>query len=164
MNRKKHDCINAGELMIKRFFSGLIIVSFLFMAFGCGDQPAPFLSEIIIYPDKVEISDSSPTLNISTQYFRIVLTKEDINGKPLPVNGTEIWITFIWAIPDAIGVVQLYDGDTPVDSPMSVKTDKDGVYNLRVDFQHGEGLEYSGDVEVSSGSAFGSAEFSVDAG
>jgi hypothetical protein len=163
MNRKKHDCINAGGLMIKRFFSSLAIVSFLFMSFGCGGETAPEGSEIIIYPDKVEIKSEYVQTNIATQYFRIVVTKEDINGKILPVNDAEIWIAFIWAVPDSVGVVQLYDGNTPVDSPMSVKTDKDGVYNLRFDYQHGGGIWYYGDIEVSSGSAFTLAEFKVDA-
>jgi hypothetical protein len=150
--------------MIKRVFVGFAILSFLFTAYGCGEKTAPVDTVITIDPDKVEVTDSTATPSVSTQYFRIVATKTDINNKTLPVNDAEIWIDFMWAVPDAVSLVQLYEGDTPVDSPMSVKTDDHGVYNLRVDFLHGGGLEYKGDVEVSSGSAFGSAEFSVDAG
>jgi hypothetical protein len=161
MNRKKHDFINAGGLMIKSFFVGFAILSFLFMAYGCGEETAPIDTVITIYPDKVEITDTTSTPSVSTQYFRIVVTKKDINDKTLPVNDAKIWIDFIWAVPDPVSLVQLYEGNTPVDSPMSVKTDDHGVYNLRVDFLHGGGLEYTGDVEVSSGPAFGSAELSV---
>jgi hypothetical protein len=150
--------------MLKRVFVGFAILSFLFTAYGCGEKTVPEGTVITIYPDKVEVTDSTATPSVSTQYFRIVVTKKDINGIILPVNDAEIWIDFMWAVPDAVSLVQLYEGDTPVDSPMSVKTDDHGVYNLRVDFLHGGGLKYTGDVEISSGSAFGSAEFSVDAG
>ena len=90
------------------------------------------------------------------EFFTISL--KDANGNPL--GDTRISISFIWAVPNIVGVVQLYDGTTPVNSPFEADTDDFGVYILRVDFQSGV-ISYFGDIEVRSGDAFGSASLTV---
>lgn len=106
-----------------------------------------------------KLSDSSPSTTTHTQYFHIVV--KDANG--FPFENIKLTIAFVWAVPDIYGVVQFYHGGSPVDSPFNVLTDADGAYILRMDFDSGL-LEYSGTLEVSSGSAYASAHFEVDTG
>jgi hypothetical protein len=111
------------------------------------------------------------------------------------LDDVDLRISFIWASDisltydlDCDGInetplAQLNDGNTPVDSPMTVTTDKDGSYILNFDFISGavdtdcDGIaedsdadtagiqpayfEWNGTVQVTSGSLFSSAEFSV---
>lgn len=78
-------------------------------------------------------------------------------------------------------LAQLNDGNNPKDSPMTVKTDENGSFILNLDFLSGgvdfncDGaidldadsepivLEWNADIQVISGSVFGSAEFTVEA-
>ncbi len=135
---------------------GLIGVFFLV---GCGDVCAPPESTITIEPASVSVTDSYTAESTSTQHFTISV--KDKEGMPL--NDVKVWISFMWANPNDAGVVQLYDGDTPKDSPFWAKTDENGVYVLRFDLQSGAGLTYTGDVEVRSCDAFGTATVTVSA-
>ncbi|MEE8299753.1 MAG: hypothetical protein V3R28_00435, partial [Desulfatiglandales bacterium] len=106
------------------------------------------------------VSDGTALATPHIQYFHIAVT--DADGFPL--RNIKLTIEFMWAAPDVYGVVQFYHGGSPVDSPFNALTDDDGSYILRMDFLSGGGWEYNGKLLVSSGSAFGSAEFEVDTG
>ncbi len=140
----------------------LILMLFIFLP-GCGgsaDDLAPFDGVITINPDSVDVTDGGTVLQSHTQLFTISVTDKD----GIPVGPIKLNISYMWATPDPYGAVQLYDGNTPQDSPMNVYTDDYGVYNLRVDFTSGEGREYTADVEVRSGSVYDSATISVAGG
>ena len=126
---------------------------------GDGGVSAPPDATITINPGSVSINDGTTTPSWHTQYFTILV--ENSNGDPL--GDIEVWISFPWAVTDTFGAVQLYDGKTPVKSPFKAKTDDFGVYQLRFDYQLGIG-SYTGNLEVRSGSAFGSASFGVSGG
>ncbi len=148
--------------MIKRYIMFITFVGLLFIVPGCaGDydiQNAPADATITINPSEVTVSDATGSA-WHTQYFHIVVT--DANGFLL--ENIRLRIEFIWAVPDIYGTVQFYRGSSTVDSPFYASTDGDGAYTLRMDFVSG-GWEYSGTLQVTSGSAYGSADFSVDTG
>ncbi len=149
--------------MLKRFIPGLFILTSLFILSACGNSggnQAPATATITVSPTEFELSDGTATATWSTHFFSIVV--KDAQGRPL--NDVDLDISYVWAVPNSAGYVQLYDGNTPVDSPMEATTDEHGQYHLRFDFQSGGGLVYSASLEVRSGSLFGSADFSVDAG
>ncbi len=146
--------------MVKRFFVVISLLSFIFILQGCGGYDAPETATITINPSSVKITDGTSGVNTTTQYF--IITVKDENG--IPLKNVEVWISYLWAAPNAYDFVQLYDGDDAEDSPMNVTTDENGAYNLRFDFKSGGGLEYSADLEVSSGSVYNSAEFKVETG
>lgn len=135
------------------FFMGLISI------LGCGDggSSSPSKSTMTINPATVSVTDGSGTVSTHSQSFTITVL--DSNGKPM--NEQEITISFPWAVPDSAGVVQLYDGNTPVNSPFKAETDKFGVYNLRFDYQTGGGLAYKGDIEVRSATVYAKASVEV---
>lgn len=151
---------------MKRYIIGLALTSFLFILFSCGggvdlgpggSVSAPVGATITIFPSEVSVKDTSAPAVWHRTTFTITVT--DKNG--IPLNDVEIWISYQWAVPDSTGLVQLYDGGTPKNSPMSAVTDGNGVYQLRFEYQSGGGLEYTADLEVRSGSISGSATFSV---
>ncbi len=152
--------------MIKKYIFSLAFIGLLCILAGCGggdsesNTNAPVDSIITVSPEEIKISDGTNDVDTSTQFFHITVT--DVNG--IPYSEVEINISYIWAVPNINGLVQLYDGSTPVNSPMSVETDSNGTYILRLDFQSGGGLTYFGEVQVTSGSNFGSATFEVDIG
>ncbi len=117
------------------------------------------IATITINHSMVTVTDGTLTAQWHTQYFFISV--KDTGG--YLASDVEIWISYPWAVPDTSGFVQLYDGDAPKDSPMSVKTDENGSYILRFDFLSGGGLEYIGNSEVHSGSVSSSATFEVKA-
>lgn len=84
----------------------------------------------------------------------------DVNG--IAQAKTKITIFYPYAVPDSKGLVQLYDGTTQVNSPFDAVTDDKGVYNLRIDYKSGGGLQYSELLQVSSGSVIGGTFFGVD--
>jgi len=139
-------------------------VGLLFIVPGCGGgydiQDAPADATITINPSEFTLSDSSLSTTTHTQYFHIVV--KDANGFSL--ENIRLAIAFLWAVPDIYGIVQFYHGGSPVDSPFYALTDGDGAYILRMDFVSGGTWVYSGTLEVTSGSAYGSADFSVDTG
>ncbi len=108
----------------------------------------------------VTFSNSFDAISWSTQNFHISV-KTDLG---IPLSDVNLYISYILAVPNSFGYVQLYDCDTAKNSPMMVKTDINGTYNLRFDFQSGGGLAYTGNVQVISGSVFGSRGFAVSAG
>jgi hypothetical protein len=151
---------------MKKFL--VLLLSFLFLGLSCGGSidlgpggcvSAPEGATITISPSSIDVTDAT-SLAWHTAYFQIKVTDE--NG--IPLNDVELWISFIWAVPDEAGYVQLYDGDIPKNSPMKVCTDEDGVYNLTFRFQSGGGRDYYADLEVRSGSVYGSASFTVSPG
>ena len=148
--------------MQKKLIPGLVILTVLLVLSACGGKgdSAPATATLTISPSESAVTDGSTTSTWSTQYFTIVV--KDAQG--IPLSDVALDISYSWAIPSAYGAVQLYDGNTPVDSPMEATTDENGEYVRRFDFQSGGGLEYSGPLEVRSGSLFGAADFSVDTG
>ena len=181
--------------MIKRYIVFLALVSCLFVMMGCGgeDNSAPADATITIAPTEITVTDGS-LWDVHRQPW--LITVKDPNG--IPLRGVELRISFIWASPDGrydsllfdvdncdgineTPLAQLNDGNTPVDSPMTVSTDEDGSYILNFDFLSGgldadcDGLldldlagdplilEWNADIEVTSGSVFNSATFEVKA-
>jgi len=126
---------------------------------GCGSGVAPSDGSIEINPSSLNITHSGGTASTYTTYFTI--TVKDSEGNPL--NGVDVSIFFPWANPAPSYVVQLYDGATAVNSPFTVKTDKNGIYNLRFDYLLGGTLDYKGDLEVRSGSVFATSTVTVTA-
>jgi hypothetical protein len=154
--------------MVKKILINLLIVSSLFIMvvfIGCGNnghsEDAPVEATMTINPTEVKISDgTAPPSTLHREEYQIVV--KDGNG--LPLKNVELRVTFWLAVPDTFGLVQFIDGDTPVNSPLKATTDEDGSYILKLDFLSGGGLEYSGGIEVTSGSLFEAADFEVDAG
>ncbi len=103
------------------------------------------------------ITDNSSSTSTDSVFFNIIVKNQ--NGDPL--NDVIILISYPWAVPAPANLIQFYDGDTPKVSPMSVTTDSNGTYLLRMDYVRGGGVDYAGTLEVSSGSVIGTAEFSV---
>ncbi len=149
----------------------LILMGLLFVLSGCGGGVdlgsddsvcAPPDATITIVPSSNTITDLGviPAPEWHTTTFTI--TVKDKNG--IPLNDVDLWITFPWAVPDSLARVQLFDGNTPKDSPMHAITDENGVFNLRFDYQFGGGIQYFGDLEVRSCSVYQKATFTVTAG
>jgi len=149
--------------MIKGYIIFIAFVGLLFIVPGCGEgddiEDAQPTDTITINPSTSTISDDMPSTTTHTQYFHIVVK----NANGIPLRNIKLTIEFIWALPDIYGVVQLYHGDTKVDSPFNALTDDNGAYILRMDFDSGL-LEYNGTLQVTSGSAYASADFAVDTG
>lgn len=146
--------------MIKKIIIGLCLMGSFFIWAGCGNSDAPETSTITITGSEEIIDASPPPSTVDTAFFLIVVK----NQSGVPLDDVEIWITYPWAIPSPAGAVQLYDGDDPEDSPMKVETDSNGAFNLRMDYLRGGGVEYTGTIQVTSGSVVGTAEFAVSAG
>ena len=148
--------------MIKRYIIFIAFVGLLFIVPGCADddlENAPAYATITINPSAYTLSDGTGVTTTHTQYFHIVV--KDANG--FPFENIKLTIAFVWAEPDHYGLVQFYHGGSPVDSPFNVLTDGEGAYLLRMDFKSGV-WEYSGTLEVTSGSGYGSADFDVNTG
>jgi len=137
----------------------MIVISIFLFSCGEDDVCPPPESTISLSPESLDITDAGPNQQIHTTYFTINVA--DNNG--IPIKHAKLSISFIWAVPDSYQVVQLYDGDTPVNSPFNTETDEFGVYYLKVDFLSGGGLEYFGDVEVRACGIFGSATVTIAA-
>lgn len=130
---------------------------FFMSSCGSGSVSAPPGATITINPATLSVTDETTEPTWKTQFFTILVKNSDGN----PLGNIKITISYPWAVPDSAGLVQLYDGSTPVNSPFDAETDDFGVYNLRFDYLSGGGLNYNGDLEVRSGSAFSSATFEV---
>ena len=146
--------------MINKIIIGLCLIGSFFIWSGCGgNYAAPEGSTITITgPDA--ITDASSSTSTDSAFFTIVVK----NPSDVPLDDVKIWITYSWAVPSPANLVQLYDGATPKDSPMSVQTDSNGAFNLRMDYQRGGGLDYTGTLQISSGPVVGTAEFAVSSG
>jgi len=136
-------------------FSGLLIIS------GCGggSTSAPTGSTITINPATFTLTDASATVSTHTQYFTVSV--KNLAGASL--GNTKIVISSPFAVPDSSGYVQLYNGTTKMDSPFEAETDNFGIYQLRFDYTSGGARAYAGNLEARSGSAFGTASFSIAA-
>ena len=145
--------------MIKKIMIGLCLMGSFFIWYGCGNPEAPVRSLITITGPGPITDTSSSTSTDSTIIHIAVMTANSI-----PLGNVEIWISYPWAIPSPAGAVQLYDGDNEMDSPMKVKTDSNGAYNLRMDYLRGGGVSYEGSIQVTSGINVGTTEFSVSSG
>ena len=139
----------------------LPIIAMLFL-WSCGDVTAPPGSTITIDPSSVSITSVSDETGASpafwtTKYYTVSVVDKDDN----PVGNVKLSISFVWASPNPYNLVQLYKGDTPVDSPFEATTDEFGSYKFRMDFISGAYYEYTGDLEVRSGAAFASSTLDV---
>ena len=144
--------------MIKKIIIGLCLMGSFFILSGCGNPDAPETSTITITGPE-SIADGSASTSTDSAFFLIVVK----NSSGVPLDDVEIWITYPWAIPSPANLTQLYDGDTPKDSPMSVETDENGAFNLRMDYLRGL-VDYNGAIQVTSGSVVGTADFAVSSG
>lgn len=145
-------------------FTSYLAAILLLLSFGCGRDKndcvsAPSGASITISPPSMTVNDPYYPSRVFSQPFTIAVKDADGN----PANKIRINIFFPWAYPQ-LSAVQLYDGSTPVNSPFDACTDGYGVYNLRVDYQSGGGLDYHGDIEVRSGDAFTPATLTVTKG
>ncbi len=140
----------------------LMLMLFIFLP-GCGggaDDLAPFDGTITINPESYTFTGTGA----DTETFSKLFTISVVDADGLPVSNIKLTISYLFAVPASFAVVQLYDGNTPKDSPMTVQTDDYGVYNLVVGFNAGGGLEYYADLEVRSGAVFEKATITVNDG
>ncbi len=159
--------------MIRRYIISLALVGLLFIITGCGggggaeggSEEAPAEATITINPSSLSYAGGDDTTVVAefVQQFNIVV--KDPAG--IPLRNVDLTIFYPFAVPGS-NVVQFYDGDpnqgAPAqDSPMTVTTDENGSYTLFITFLANGGLEYSADVQVSSGAVYGSSTFEVTA-
>ena len=127
---------------------------------GCGegtyDAPAGGKITISGAPDAITIGLPETSWY---EFCCFVIVVKD--AKDMPLNNVNLSISYPWAIPNPPGLVQLYDGDTPEDSPMDVTTDEHGAYYLKIRYQGGGLVEYTGSLIVASGSLSATATFEV---
>ena len=147
--------------MHKRLLTGMILLSFLLIFSACGtsgekENAAPPNAVITISPTAHSFDIAGAQIT-STEFFNIVVK----TAGGIPLEDVALRISFVWADPSSTGLVQLYDGDTPVNSPFYAKTDENGSYIVRFDFEGG-GLAYSGTLLVISGSVTKTADFEVE--
>lgn len=140
----------------------LLLVLCLIIISGCGGGgggvSAPSNATILINPSSLSVTDASASASTHTQFFTVTVK----NSAGAALGDTKITISFPWAVPDSAGVVQLYDEDGNArNSPFDAKTDNFGTYNVRFDFMSGGGLKYTGNLEVRSGSAFGTSTVTI---
>jgi hypothetical protein len=147
---------------MRKFTLLLTITIFLFIFSSCGggggggnDAPAEGKITISGAPDTITIIDTETNWY---EYCCFVIVVKDANG--IPLNNVNLSISYPWAIPNPPGLVQLYDGDTPEDSPMDVTTDGNGAFYLKIRYQGGL-VEYTGSLIVVSGSLSATAKFEV---
>ena len=153
--------------MKRRYIISLALVGLLFIISGCGggggggdDVAAPAEAEITISgaPDTISIGTSSTSWY---EYCCFIIVVKDAND--IPLNNVDLSISYPWAVPNPPGLVQFYNGNTPVDSPLNVTTDINGAYYLKIRYQGGL-VEYTGSLIVVSGSVSATATFAVDTG
>jgi hypothetical protein len=142
-----------------KIFVVALLLLMIFAVSGCGNGgPAPDGSAITVEPAApTPVADNSDNITTHTQSFTISV----INSSGFSVGNTDITVSFPYAAPDNSSYVQFYDGNTPVNSPFNTKTNGDGIYTLRFDYKSGSGLNYAGDLQVTSGPASASVPFSV---
>jgi hypothetical protein len=147
-----------------KFILNIIALGMLcFPLAGCGKSESvtvPQGSAITFNPAEFTVTDGS----IQTTWFTrpLTITVLDENGNPL--NKAKINIYFPFALPNTPAYVQLYDGSLakPMNVPFDTYTDDFGVCNLIVGFQSGGGLEYTGDLEARSGTAFAQIKITIN--
>lgn len=158
---------NMGGIMTRRYIISLALVGLLFIIIGCGgggggddDVAAPAEATMTISgaPETISIGLGSTSWY---EYCCFIIVVKDANG--IPLNNVDLSISYPWAIPNPPGLVQLYDGNTPKDSPLNVTTDENGAYYLKIGYQGGL-LEYTGSLIVVSGSVSATATFAVNTG
>lgn len=154
--------------IFKKTYLLLPILSLFIISCGASNPAAPYGSTITISPSSVSVAYTKSTYTVDdveytwfgpvwyTQYYTIVVTDE--NGKPM--DGVNINISHFLASPASYNTVQFYNNGERVSSPFTVKTNKYGAYDLRMDFNIGAG-KYKGNIEVRSGANFGSSTFEV---
>lgn len=147
-----------------------IIVLLPIMLLACGTpNSAPSGSTITVGPGKTlaltkaltvaSTCPASPYYPQSDQ--QVVITVKDSAGTPLA--GVDIDVAL-----DS-NPIELYDGfiaatnvtATPVTSPIRMKTGADGTKDVTVRFYAGCNAPYSSNLNVYSGSAYGSATYAV---
>ena len=146
--------------MIKKILIGLCLFGSFVIWSGCGGSYEAPVGSTITITGPESITDGSPSTSTDSAFFTIVVK----NQSGVPLDDVQIWITYPWAIPSPAAATQLYDGEDPQDSPMKVETDSNGAFNLRMDYLRGGGIEYTGTIQVTSGSVVGTADFAVSSG
>ena len=124
-------------------------------------SPTPPSFTVTVNPTSFSVTDDlTDKGSWHIQLFSIIV--KDGSGFPVPEAG--ITIFYPWAAPDSRGVVQFYNGDTPVDSPMTAVTDMSGVYTLKLSY-YTQGtptqVAYTGDLQVTYKGFYGSSTISV---
>lgn len=142
--------------------TALSVLFSIFILAGCvgGGGNAPSGSSLTIYPSFISITDNGT--DNKTQL--ITASLKDSNGEPL--REIDIWVSFspisnTGSDPGSSPLIQVYDGITPVETPFSVKTDKNGIYAFYVRLRTGGGLSYTTSLEVRSGDNYGSIPITV---
>ena len=130
----------------------------LILLIGCSDErlTAPSSSTIAISPDSVSITSCGLSA-WHTKYFTITV----VDSEGMPMNGIDITVTSIWASPDTSNLIRLYKGETFSTSPITVTTDDSGKYDLKTALNVGCSA-WTANVEVRTGTVFGSAAIAVD--
>ncbi|GEM_PF-2111555 len=155
--------------MVKKFFIVLSLLGVVFITQGCGGYGSLFSdgytsppedATITVSPPSTKITDGGGTVETDEEQFLVVV--KDANG--IPLNNVEVVVSYPWAVPSPAGFVQLYDGSTPVDSPMTVITDPNGAYIVKFAYKRGGGVAYKGDFQFIAGSLSTTATFEVDTG
>jgi hypothetical protein len=147
-----------NKVTARLLFIGLLLLT----CAACGPNKgisAPSGSTIAINPTTISytavVSAGSDTSSQGWQSTSFLITLTDSNGDP--VNNATLHITF-----DTLNdYIQFYDGEATTGYPFDATTDAYGTYSLRFDFEAGGGLTYSGNIEVSSGTAYNSVPISV---
>jgi hypothetical protein len=146
-----------------KIVSGLILIllaSPIIFLNSCGkaETTAPFGGTITINPTSFSWKDGLPAQTTHDELFTV--TVKDAAGQPM--NKTKINISFVLAVPDFYNFVQFVDSSgNLVNSPFDAVTDDFGTYTFTFRFQSGNGLAYFGGIEVRSGTAFQSSQFTV---
>jgi hypothetical protein len=125
-----------GGAMIKRYVIFLAFLSLLFIIPGCGGGggsggggvDAPVGSIITVNPSTAEFASLSGDTIIN---FAVFVTNE----QGVPLNNVELFISGPFAVPRVPARYQFYrnsNGNNPVDSFFSEKTNENGVYEFSI--------------------------------
>jgi hypothetical protein len=157
--------------MTKTPLSAVRVAAFCLLLAGCGEENgAPTGSTITVSPDLKDWTIGAVACDNSemqSTFFNIVVK----NPNGIPMTGVDIRVsldltlgTFITPSP-GYAAMYLYDDDVSTTDPITTfqyftKTGAAGAKTLRV--QYDLTCTYAGDLEVHSGSSFGSAHISVE--
>jgi len=160
-----------GGVMTRRHIIYWAMVGLLLIIPGCGgggveggSEEAPAEATITINPSSLSYAGGDALTTTASAFVQqFIIVAKDPAG--IPLRNVDLTIFYPFASPGG-NVVQFYDGDPSQDapaqdSPMSVTTDENGSYTLFITFLANGGLEYSADIQVSSGAVYGSATFEV---
>jgi len=159
-----------GGAMTRRHIIYSALISLIVILISCGgggveggSEEAPAEATITINPSSSSYAGGDDTTTVGSFVTNFNIVVKDPNG--IPLRNVDLTIFYPFANPGG-SVVQFYDGDpsqgAPAqDSPMTVKTDENGSYTLFIVFLANGGLEYSADIQVSSGAVYAASTFEV---